>query len=370
MANTMLFFLWFAITMECRLEQCSAIKTAVHAGNSFPDTLRRIQAAWRNHTLSTTQVRHWFKVFTDDPTRPVKDAKYTRRPKSARTAANTALVQGQLQVEKRQSVRKIAQETGLSKDTTHRILKKDLDLTKIAPKFIPKLLNQRQLDTRLTICRSNIQKLEQDPGLLARLVATDESWVFTFDPRTKLADMQWCSRAEPHPTKALQSRSQRKTLLILFFDSHGTILTYFLEETVDSDLYIDSLRAMREAVRCKRPALWADQSFVLLQDNASPHTSNQTLAYFHSVQLDLWAHPQYSPDLSPCDYWAFPLLKSKLKGHRFQSLEDLKTAIRRTLRDIPVAEYQDCFDKLLVRYRCCVEAAGGYFEGQTRHLRP
>ncbi len=138
--------------------------------------------------------------------------------------------------------------------------------------------------------------------------------------------------------------------------------------TVDTDVYIDSIRAMCEAVRRKRPALWAARNFLLLQDNAAPHTSNRTLAYFHEVGMaeSLWAHPQYSPDLSPCDYWAFPLLKSKIRGHRFQDLEDVKTTVNRTLRALPMSEFQDCFDKLLVRYKKCIAADRHYFEGQVK----
>ncbi len=80
----------------------------------------------------------------------------------------------------------------------------------------------------------------------------------------------------------------------------------------------------------------------------------------------LWPHPQYSPDLSPCDFWAFPVLKAKIRGHRFNNLDDVKTTVRRTLRSIPVSEFQDCFDKLLTRYKKCISADGHYFEGQGK----
>lgn len=123
-------------------------------------------------------------------------------------------------------------------------------------------------------------------------------------------------------------------MLILFFDSHGTLLTYFNDEgTVDSEIYIDSLRQLREAVRRKCLDLWREQNFFLLQDNASPHTSALTLDYLFTVDMAerLWPHPQYSPDLSPCDFWAFPQLKSKVRGHCFDNLEDVKTTVRQTL---------------------------------------
>ncbi len=158
-------------------------------------------------------------------------------------------------------------------------------------------------------------------------------------------------------------------MLILYFDSHRPILTYFHDDgTVDSDIYINSLQQMREALRKKRPQLWKDCSFILLQDNASPHMSLPTADFLFQVDMaeSLWSHPQYSLDLSPCDYWAFPILKSHIRGHRFKSLDDVKTAVKRTLKEIPVSEYQDCFDKLLVWYRKCVQAGGNYFEGQGK----
>ena len=32
----------------------------------------------------------------------------------------------------------------------------------------------------------------------------------------------------------------------------------------------------------------------------------------------------YSPDLSPCDFWFFPKLKSSLKGKKFQTIDDIQ----------------------------------------------
>jgi len=30
-------------------------------------------------------------------------------------------------------------------------------------------------------------------------------------------------------------------------------------------------------------------------------------------------HPPYSPDLTPCDFWAFATMKMELRGKKFQS---------------------------------------------------
>ncbi len=341
----------------------------VHTGESAKSTIQKLQSAWQDYALSVSQIRFWFKHFSMDPQRHTKDSAYTGRPVTQRTPRKAQAVQRQLQEDKRKTVRQIAHECGMGKTTAHAIITKDLKLKKLAPKFVTRILSDQQKDVRLRISQDNMRKIEEDPGILARLVATDESWIFTYDPRSKFADMQWTALGEPCPTKALRGRSRRKTMLILYFDSHGPLLCYFHDEgTMDSDIYIASLKLLREAIRKKRPELWKDKSFILLQDNASPHTSLPTADFLFQVDMaeSLWPHPQYSPDLSPCDFWAFPILKSLIRGHRFESLDDVKTTVRRTLKDIPVSEDQDCFDKLLLRYKKCVQAGGNYFEGQGK----
>ena len=47
-------------------------------------------------------------------------------------------------------------------------------------------------------------------------------------------------------------------------------------------------------------------------------------------------HLPYSPDLVPSDFFLFPKLKMKLKGRRFQTLEEIQAelqAVLNTLRE-------------------------------------
>jgi hypothetical protein len=37
-------------------------------------------------------------------------------------------------------------------------------------------------------------------------------------------------------------------------------------------------------------------------------------------------HPPYSPDLAPCDFWAFPTMKREFRGKKFRS--DQRSATR------------------------------------------
>ena len=167
------------------------------------------------------------------------------------------------------------------------------------------LMNKRM---RAQISKDNLERLKADPYLLDKLVCRDESPVYLMDPESKLESSVWLPVGAERLTKALRSRSQKRTMLTCFFDSCGPILIEFTEETIDSEAYIQTLRRLRERIRKKRPGMWqsgvdgqTDWEFVIQHDNASPHTSNMTLGYL--FDQDLLAHPPYSPDLAPCDFF-------------------------------------------------------------------
>jgi hypothetical protein len=41
--------------------------------------------------------------------------------------------------------------------------------------------------------------------------------------------------------------------------------------------------------------------------------------------------PSYSPDLAPCGFFLFQKMKLKLKGHRFDTIEEIKSESQRVL---------------------------------------
>ena len=68
-------------------------------------------------------------------------------------------------------------------------------------------------------------------------------------------------------------------------------------------------------------------------------------------------HPPYSPDLTPCDFCLFP----KLRGCRYETIEEMKEAVTKIIDTLTQEEFDGAFEKLLERYNKCI--AGDYFEG-------
>lgn len=352
--------------MSC-LEQRSGVKMGVRLGWTPLQIHHNLRAAYGGGSLSITQVRMWAKRFQDQPNLGVGDAARSGRPKTVQTPDKIQAVMDKIQEDRRVTVRKVAHHCSISPDTAWRILKRDKNMVKLAPKIMSHCLMEEQKDFRKQVCQRNIDLIQNDPGLLHRIVTMDKSWIFSYDPHTKQADMEWTTPEEPHPVKMRRSRSQSKTMLTVFFDASGVIYSEFKDAgTVDSECYIQTLKRFHEAMCKKRKDTWDNWSFVLLQDNAPAYVSNLTLDYFHRVQMDLFSHPPYSPDLTPCDFWLFPTMKKQIRGHRFQNLDDLRTAVLRILRSTPCQDYQSAMDRLLFRYQKCVEADGDYFERKRK----
>ena len=70
-------------------------------------------------------------------------------------------------------------------------------------------------------------------------------------------------------------------------------------------------------------------------------------------------HPPYSPDLSPCDFCLFP----KLRGCRYETVDEMKETMTRVIDTLTQEEFYGAFQKLLERYNQCIAAREDYFVG-------
>ena len=69
--------------------------------------------------------------------------------------------------------------------------------------------------------------------------------------------------------------------------------------------------------------------------------------------------PPSSPDLVPCDIWLF----RKLRGCRYETIEEMKEAVTKVNDTLTQEDFHGVFQKLLKRYNKYIAAGGDYFEG-------
>ena len=56
----------------------------------------------------------------------------------------------------------------------------------------------------------------------------DETWIYCYDPETKIQSSQRKHVGSPRPKKARQKKSTHKPLMIPFFDSTGMIYKHWV----------------------------------------------------------------------------------------------------------------------------------------------
>ena len=69
--------------------------------------------------------------------------------------------------------------------------------------------------------------------------------------------------------------------------------------------------------------------------------------------------PPYSPDFDPCDFWLIP----KLRGCRYETIEEKKEAVTKVIDTLIQEDFHGVLQKLLERYNKCIAGGGDYFEG-------
>jgi hypothetical protein len=52
-------------------------------------------------------------------------------------------------------------------------------------------------------------------------------------------------------------------------------------------------------------------------------THDTVQEFLVSKRMPMLKHPPYSPDLAPCNFFLFPLMKKHVKGMYFDSVEDI-----------------------------------------------
>jgi len=156
-----------------------------------------------------------------------------------------------------------------------------------------------------------------------------------------------------------------KLWLLFFSDSRGIVHKEFVPpgQTVNYAFYKDVLERLRKRVQRVRMDIADD--WVLHHDNGPAHAVLSIREFLGKKNIPVLPHPPYSPNLAPCDFYLFPKLKSKLKGHHFGTMEKIQKIVTDELHTLTENDFRYCCDQWKKRWNPCVTSQGSYFEGDA-----
>ncbi|UYV64164.1 hypothetical protein LAZ67_2006834 [Cordylochernes scorpioides] len=325
-----------------KMDQRTCIKFCVKNEIKCADAFRMLTVAYGEATLDRSNVYRWYKIFSEGR-EDVNDER-AGRPSTSTTEEKINEVEKMILANRRITVREVAEDLNISIGSCHSIFINDLGMRRVATKFVSKLLNCDQKQHRMNIANEMLDSVRDDPNLLQRVITGDEAWVYGYDVETKAQSSQWKLPHEPRPKKARQVRSNVKVLLKVFFDCRGVVHNEFLPQgrTVNKEYYLQvcAKQSARNARICGRTKKW-----LLHHDNAPAHTSLLVRDFLAKNNTLMMPQPPYSPDLAPCDFFLFPKLKRPMKGQRYATLDEIKTASKEELKEIlKIDFFFKCFE--------------------------
>lgn len=175
---------------------------------------------------------------------------------------------------------------------------------------------------------------------------------------------EWRPKGSTPPVKAKDERTVgKKVMAAVFYDPFGVIHVEYLNrgETINGERYVQILENLNTAIQASRPAK-AATGVLFHHDNAPAHRSQVCLQAISNFGFELLRHAPYSPDLSPCDFHLFPVIKSNMKGIKFESLNEVKQAFENEVRAKPETFFRKGFESWRHRAAKCIVKNGDYVE--------
>ena len=126
-----------------------------------------------------------------------------------------------------------------------------------------------------------------------------------------------------------------------FFDITGMIYMHWVPtgQTVNKEYYVEVLREFSKRFHLKRPALFKLGQWHFHQDNAPVHNLILVTDYLTKIGIKTVPQPPYSPDLAPCDFCLFP----KLRGCRYETIEEMKEAVTKVIDTVTQEDFHGAF---------------------------
>ncbi|XP_077496392.1 protein GVQW3-like [Amblyomma americanum] len=281
--------------MAEELEQRYCIKICHKLGDSQVETIRKIQTAFSDDAMSSTQIKQWYNWFKDGR-RSVESEPLSSRPSTWQYDQVSAEVNAVVMRDHRVTIREISEEVDFSTFSAHSIITEDLPMKAVAAKFMPKLLTVEQKQLHVEVSQDMLGSTSRNPDFMNTITAGDESWVYRYNPETKSQSSQWKHSTSPRPKKARQVRSNVKVMLPGFFGSRGVVHHEYAPQgqTITKEYYRDFLRCLRDAVRHKKPELWSTGNWTIHHDNAPAHSLHFIQTFLVKNQTPVVQQAPYS----------------------------------------------------------------------------
>ena len=345
------------------IEHRAVIKFLIKEGVPPKEIKCRLDNVYTHSSPSYSSVKKWAALFRMGR-ESLEDDERSGRPVIAMTDQNIALVEQEVNGDRRLKAKEIAARVGISKTTVLRILHEHLHMNKVSARWVPKLLSSIQKERRVECCQEFLDAYQANKSKFIQSIVTgDETMVLYYDPLSKRESMEWRRPGEAPPRKARVAPSTKKMMATIFWDCEGILMIDFKERNtvINGSYYASLLHRLKDSIKeIRRDKL--SRGIHLLHDNAPVHTAAVAKRAILDCGFTELNHPPYSPDLAPSDYYLFSKLKSDLRGKKFTSDDEIKSAVFQHFQSKDKNYFYTGIEMLISRSNKCINLLGDYIE--------
>ena len=332
--------------------------------NSVITVQRRFRLRYQIDPPNGWNIRRWYRQFVD--TGCVCKGKSPGRPRVSEE--NVAGIQAAYQRSPTKSTRRASRELQLPKTTVWRVLRRRLVMKPYKLQLL-QALNNDDKHKRVEFSGQIQDVIDNDNNFSERIVFSDEA-CFHLSGKVNKQNVRIWGLQNPHAHIEHFRDSQKVNVFCAISCSSVYGPFFFDGNTVNGTQYLHMLQ------NWLFPRLNND-NLIFQQDGAPPHWSRQVRQFLNETlpnrwigrqgadDLALFSWPPRSPDLTPCDFFLWGLIKDTVYVPPLpQNLDELKNRIRTAITSVTPDMLCRVWQEF--EYRCdIVRVAGG---GHIEHL--
>lgn len=354
-------------------ERVTIVKTHYKYGESFVETVRKLRGTFgRRNAPREATVRRLVQKF--EQTGSVVDNKRIGRPRTSRSAENIAAVSDSVIECPKTSIRRRSLELGISRSTMQRILTNDMHLHPFKIQLTQELKPNDHLKRRVFVDWV-LENQQVDGDFVKKIIFSDEAH-FHVDGYVNKQNCRIWGMENPRVVQEQPMHAQRVTVWCGFWTG-GVIGPYFFENEAGNAVTVNGVR-YREMIR---EFLWPHLDGMNLddmwfqQDGATCHTTRETTELlrqkFHGRLISRNGDQNWPPrscDLTPCDFFLWGFVKSKVYATKIRTITELKAEIRRVIDEIELQSCENVIKNFVKRVQECQKSRGGHLSNIVFHV--
>lgn len=284
------------------------------------------------------------------------------RKRTVNISKNRQIISKRVKRNPARSMRKIARETGINRESVRRIAKYEL---KLKPYKLKKcqLLTDANKIIRLERCRALLRRAGGNRW--ENILFTDEK-IFTLEQAHNHQNDRIWSTSAPGPSSAVEHRQYPQSVMVWAgICASGKTPLVFVDQGVKINQQVYQRDILLDVVLPWSQQHFGDTEWTFQQDSAPAHRAKMVQEWCRAhfpqfIKSTEW--PPYSPDLNPMDYSIWSILEARVCAVRHQNLESLRRALLREWDKITVSELRRVAFNFVSRLRLCIREKGGHFE--------